>query len=278
MNTCLQNMKTYFNKLVIAISATFLLAGCNTEDPQPSNQSRYAFLKKVTTSTGDSREFTYTPQGIMEGVKGTGGLALNENATSESKIFYDNRGRIAYVLTDGPNIDTENVYHYTAEGIFYKLEELINNKVESYHTFEYEDVNGAKRLKTQYAFYKDISFANALRETNKNTYTYDVNGNVSEVTLYRKPTATADWQLVHTIKYENYDNKIGVQHLTTGYLFTPNIRLQKNNPGKVTITLASGDQRITTHTYQYNEQNLPVKQFSTPSNASPFEREYTYHF
>ncbi|ALI99136.1 hypothetical protein [Rufibacter tibetensis] len=263
-------MKACCITLTVFFAALFL-AGCDLEDPEPNIHQPRVLLKKIATTQGDSREFQYAASGWLARVVGKGQLALNENEQTTSEIIYDNMGRVAYVLTDGPTLDTENAYYYTADNKLYKLDELINGKVESYHTFEYDT---QKRLTARYSHYKDVTI-NTPREANKVTYTYDAKGNVGEVKMYHKPTATSDWQLVQTSTYENYDTKKSVQHLSD-FLFTPRIILHGNNPGKVTTTLASGEQRVTTFTYEYNEQNLPVKKTTTPSNGTAFQTEYTY--
>ncbi|WP_210489647.1 hypothetical protein [Rufibacter aurantiacus] len=265
-------MKNYLSKLTLVFFTTLFLAGCDLEDPEPSTQSSPVFLTKINTSQGDSREFQYSASGWLTRVVGKGSLALNENAQSTSEVVYDNLGRFAYVLTDGPTVDTENAYYYTSENQLYKLDELIDDKLQSYHTFEY-NVNG--RLTARYDFYKDVTTATTPRETNKVTYTYDANGNVSEIALYTRPTTGAAWELVQKSKYENYDTKKGVQHLADA-LFTPNILLFRNNPGKVTTTLASGEVRVATFTYEYNAQNLPVRKTTSPENGTPFVTDYTY--
>ncbi|WP_207433483.1 hypothetical protein [Sabulibacter ruber] len=264
-------MKTFLSKLAFALATTLLLAGCSLDDPQPNSGPSPVLLKKVTTSQGDQREFLYTAGGWLTGIVGHGFLALNENEDSESDVIYDNWGRIAYVLTEGPDIDTENAYYYTSDNKLYKIDELINDQLESYHTFEYGN-NGKLAVRT--SFYKTAT-TDAPSAANKLSYTYDTNGNVSEETLHHRAAPAQPWQLVHTRKYENYDAKIAVEHLTD-FLFTPSIILHKNNPGKVTTTLASGEQRVTTFTYQYNEQNLPVKKTTTPSTGNAFDTMYTY--
>ncbi|RNI23584.1 hypothetical protein [Rufibacter latericius] len=264
-------MKTYVSQFTFLFFVSLFLTGCDLEDPEPSTNATPIFLKKISTSQGDSREFQYSATGWLTRVVGAGQLALNENPQSTSEVVYDNVGRISYLLTDGPILDTENAYYYTANNQLYKLDELINDKVESYHTFEY-DVAG--RLATRFSFYKDAG-STVPRETNKVTYTYDATGNVNEMAMYRKATATSAWELVQTSKYENYDTKKGVQHLGD-FLFTPTIVLFRNNPGKVTTTLANGEQRVTNFTYEYNAQNLPVKKTTSPVSGPPFQTEYTY--
>lgn len=266
-------MNTIFCRLALSLLALcFLTTSCNLEKQDPQPTSRPILLLKVATSNGDSRDFTYTPDGWLTKVTGTGFLALNENEQSSSKIIFDSWGRIGYVLTDGPDLDTENVYHYTSDNLLYKLEELIDKKVESYHTFEY-DAN--KKLAVRYSYFKPLDTDIPL-QTLKRTYTYE-NGNVSEVKHYHKTSPTGAWELVQTSKYEGYDTSKAVNHLTD-YLFTPGIVLHHNNPAKVTNTLASGEVRVTTYTYQYNEQNLPVKKTTTPQTGTSYTTEFTYRY
>ncbi|MFC6996481.1 hypothetical protein [Rufibacter roseus] len=267
-------MKTYLSKITFALFTVILFAGCNLDDPQPSPTGGYVLLSRVATTQGDSREFIYSAEGWLTRLVGNGYLALNENQTSTSNVTFDNLGRIATILTDGPELDTKNVYYYTTDHKLQKLEELIDNQVQSYHTFAYD---AQKRLTTRISFYPDASSnSNTLRETNKSTFTYHTDGNLHVHTMYHKPSTSADWQLTQTMTYENYDTMIGVQHLTSGFLFTPSIILQKNNPGKVTTVLASGEQRVSNFTYQYNAQKLPVKKTTTPSTGNAFETVYTY--
>ncbi|WP_205503608.1 hypothetical protein [Rufibacter psychrotolerans] len=264
-------MKTYLRTLAFAFVAMLFLTGCSLDNPQPTTNYNPILLKKVTTTQGDQREFLYSPTGWLTGIVGHGFLALNENEDSESEVIYDNWGRISYVLTEGPDLNTENAYFYTADNKLYKIDELINDQLESYHTFEY---NTAGKLATRYSYFKTPA-SDEPTAANKSTFTYDANGNLSEHAMYHRAANGQAWELAQTMKYEGYDGKISVDHLT-GFLFTPSIVLHKNNPGKVTITLASGEQRVTTFTYQYNEQNLPVKKTTTPSTGNAFDTVYTY--
>ncbi|WP_192822695.1 hypothetical protein [Rufibacter sp. LB8] len=267
-------MKHLFTGVLPAFLAVVLLTGC-LQDPDPQPQKPGAILlQKATTSSGDSREFVYNNQGWLTQIKGTGYLALNENQQSTSTPIFDNWGRLAYLQTDGPDLDTENAYFYTADNKLYRLDELINDQLQSYHTFAYD---AQKRLATRISFYPGPAANPALRETNKYTYTYNPEGNVTEIKVYQKPDATQDWQLTQTRTYENYDTKVSVAHLTD-FLFTPTITLHKNNPGKVTTTNVGGSVHTATYTYDYNAQNLPVKKTTSPSTGTAFTTEYTYLF
>jgi hypothetical protein len=268
-------MTSILRFLAMALLVPVLLTGCDLEEPTPVDPSQSpVYLTKVSTSQGDERQFVYNGQGWLTQIIGKGSFSLNGSQTSTSNVLFDNWRRIAYVITDESGKDAENVYHYTSEHMLYKLEELVDGTVERYHTFEY-DAN--RLLNTRYSFSKDATVTDAPRATNKLVYTYDASGNVTEIASYHKPNLTSDWQLTQTQKFTDYDSKTGVQHMTDS-LFTPTIVLQRNNPGKITTLLASGEQRVTVYTYLYNERNLPVKRTTSPSQGEIEETTFTYQF
>ena len=78
--------------------------------------------------------------------------------------------------------------------------------------------------------------------------------------------------------YENYDNK-----------FTPFAAVKgavslyegsgKNNPGKVTTTVATGEEPmvyVSNYTYQYNDKNLPTKITETDEENEQYITNFTY--
>ncbi|GAA4310022.1 hypothetical protein [Nibribacter koreensis] len=253
----------------------FSLASCDLEEPTPVDPAQGpVYLTQISTLQGDERQFVYNGQGWLTKITGKGAYALNGNTTSSSDVLFDTWRRLAYIVTQGSGTNTENVYHYTSENLLYKVEELINGQVERYHTFEYD---GNRQLKTRYGFYKEGPDAETPRATRKQTYTYAATGNVTEIVYYQKVNPASEWTLAQTQKYTDYDGKTGVQHMT-GLLFTPTIVLHRNNPGKVTTTLATGEQHVTVFAYQYNERNLPVKRTATSDQGEVLETTFTYQF
>ncbi|QHL88010.1 hypothetical protein GU926_11450 [Nibribacter ruber] len=270
-------MKAFLRLLTFGLLAPLFLTSCDLEDPAPANPSAGpVYLTRAASSAGDERQFVYNGQGWLTQIKGKGSYALNDAQESTSNILFDNWSRLAYVLTKGTAQDAENVYHYTSDNLVYKIEELVDGRVESYHTFEYD---AKKLLKTRYDFSKNAdSDSETPLATHKEVYTYETgSGNVILVESFQKAGSALDWQLVQMQKYTDYDAKIGVQHML-GFLFTPTIVLHRNNPGKVTTTLANGEQHVTTFTYEYNDRNLPTKRITTSEQGSPVETTFTYQF
>ncbi len=91
--------------------------------------------------------------------------------------------------------------------------------------------------------------------------TYQTDGNLSTIDHYSIAAGQVNWE--KTVQFSQYDNKINVddfyllEDFFDSYLFLPQVKLQKNNPGKQQITGSENDMEIL-YTYQYRD-NLPVK-------------------
>ena len=92
---------------------------------------------------------------------------------------------------------------------------------------------------------------------------YDADGNLQELTDHRP---AFDGQNESTVidRFEQYDNKINVDGFSLlhpdffEHLFLlPGVQLQKNNPGRETLT-GDGLHLKADYTYTYNNKNLPL--------------------
>ena len=97
------------------------------------------------------------------------------------------------------------------------------------------------------------------------TFTYYADSNLKEATTHYLPIP-GQTESTYTILFEQYDNKVnvdgfGILHAEffDRLIFLPGIQLQKNNPGKESLT---GDAQNYTvdYTYTYSDKNMPLSQ------------------
>ncbi|MGH2647683.1 MAG: hypothetical protein ACRDE8_08955 [Ginsengibacter sp.] len=93
--------------------------------------------------------------------------------------------------------------------------------------------------------------------------TYNADGNLEELTDHR-PAMNGQNETTSVDRFEQYDNKINVDGFSLlhpdffEHLFLlPGVQLQKNNPGKETLT-GDGINLKVNNTYTYNDKNLPL--------------------
>lgn len=121
--------------------------------------------------------------------------------------------------------------------------------------------------------------------------TYFPDGNLSDIT-YHYPTSEGQPQeLSHTIHFEQYDDKFNPEGFSLLHeeffdhlVLLPGVILQKNNPGKETLT-GVAETYTAQYAYTYNDKKAPVTKtgdllFLTGSHTGqhfPLLTTYTYH-
>jgi len=118
--------------------------------------------------------------------------------------------------------------------------------------------------------------------------TYYVDGNLAFLYLYYAATP-GTLALTSKEEFLDYDNKMNVDDITLlkdffdSYLFLPQVRLQKNNPGRVNITSDVNEYQIA-NSYQYRN-DLPLVKFSLVNQTKggngqgpiKVETDFTYY-
>ena len=149
------------------------------------------------------------------------------------QYFYDQAGRVQAVwYTDSTG------FVYTKVNFSYNLEQLV--KLE-------------RLRKTVTGFVVDKIL----------TMTYYADGNLQEIADHRPPF-NGQPETTSIYRFEHYDEKINVDGFSLVHndffdhlLLLPEVKLQKNNPGKETLT-GDGIHYTIDYTYTYNDRNSPV--------------------
>ncbi len=231
-------------------------------------------LGKVVHSGGASREFSYHSSGQLLAIHGKGGYALSGNTESHSQVLYNAFGKIKEVTTTGDSFTYQTVYSYDASRQLVQTEEYINSQLQYYFTYEY---NPRGQLIAKYSFAPQTPESSAFEAAFKREYEYDQLNNLSQVTEFSKAAGSNDWTIYLVYHYSDYDNGYSVNHLLNYPHHLPVVMLLYNNPGKeIRINYPSGAQTITTHRYEYNRENYPVKRITTSSNNTSSRITFSY--
>jgi hypothetical protein len=155
-----------------------------------------------------------------------------------------------------------------------RTEEYINTQLQYYFTYEYNDQG---RLITKYSFAPQTPESSTFKATIKREYEYDQRNNLSQVTEFSKADGSNDWTIYLTNQYSDYDNGHSVNHLLNNPHLIPDVILWNNNPGKeIRINHPSGATTVTTHRYEYNLDNYPVKRLTASSNNTSSLITFSY--
>jgi len=112
---------------------------------------------------------------------------------------------------------------------------------------------------------------------------YYADGNLQQYDDYNTDNNNGPVTLTNTVNFSNYDQGINVddfyllKNFWDDLLFLPQVKLQKNNPGHVTMTGATNDYVID-YTYQYNADKLPVQKdlTMTITRGANTGQQYTF--
>ena len=92
---------------------------------------------------------------------------------------------------------------------------------------------------------------------------YFPDGNLKDITYHYLPFEGQP-EVQYTLHYDQYDNKLNEggfgllhQEFFDHLVFLPGVQIQKNNPGKESLT-GDGDNYTVTYTYTYNDRSAPL--------------------
>ncbi|MCB0534238.1 MAG: hypothetical protein KDD14_18695 [Saprospiraceae bacterium] len=109
----------------------------------------------------------------------------------------------------------------------------------------------------------------------KHVFGYDNRGNLNKVEVFEQ-TGVDQFKLLETTTYSDFDDKINPLSWQLRYPYIPQLRLQFNNPRKVSVQAEDGTVSTTTYAYEYNAQGLPVSNQETRPNGGVLNSTYQY--
>lgn len=248
--------------LFVVAALTLTACGDKDDDAQPATDTLTPCkVTSVTNSDGTTSDFEYNAAGYVTSITQ---VEVEDGIEYEytSAYSYDSNNRLIKeeYLSDG------EAYGYMtfeyANGLVSKTKEYYDGTLEYTATFTYDS---SKRL-------VKITEVGQDEEEYSMTFTYNSAGNVNEAKVMYMGEAFI------TTKYENYDNKL-IPYAAVKGLVNLYEGSSKNNPGKVTATMAWGEEPVTsvvTYTYQYNDKNLPTRVTGTYEEGDQDISNFTY--
>ena len=252
-------MKKYILPLVVILLTVSI--GCKKyEDPLPPEQPpvqlpvddvRTVLLKDVNAQSlpGPYYHFVYDNFHYVKQISFASGFAVYD-------VEYENN-RVK-MMTNRVN-DNIYLYHYS------------NNRVSEINEFSGAIINKTFSYRLSYNSLNQLSqvnwvfFSNNGRQdtVKKEVLTYLPTGNLAAMDHYysTEPGQPLEW--ASRDEFSDYDNKLNVDDFSvlkkeffSPYLFLPQVRLQKNNPGRQHI-ISAGNEFDIRYSYQY-QNGLPV--------------------
>jgi hypothetical protein len=244
-------MKQFF--LMAVISLAVAASGKKDDHSQrPVDDARTVLLKEVISQTLPNPyfHFAYDSLHYVKQINFAAGFSVYN-------VEYENR-RVKKMI----NTTTGNflLYSYRNKQVaeINEFSALTGDKIFSYR-FAYNNSNQLTQV-----LWFDFSNGSAGNLFKKSELTYLPDGNLSIIDHFSISAGQVTW--VKTIQFSQYDDKTNVDDFYLlgdffdSFLFLPQVKLQKNNPGKQLITAPEGDCEIV-YTYCY-ENNLPVEKTS----------------
>jgi hypothetical protein len=226
----------------------------NTQDPPtppPQEPSSTTLLKDVVINHLPSPfyHFEYNTDGQPSFVSYASGFNQYNILYDEGRLIelrnniIVNKDRLQYFYD--PMGKVVGVQYADSNGLVYKRINL---------TYDGEKLTGLERkIKLAAGFVTDKTF----------TMSYYADGNLNELTKHFLPISGHP-DLTFVDKFEQYDNKVNVDGFSLThdeffdhFVFLPEAKLQKNNPGRVTRT-GDGDNYKVDYNYTYNNKNRPL--------------------
>jgi hypothetical protein len=214
--------------------------GQNPNDPKPEG----TLFSKLDWGGGAFTELNYNGNKQIVQIR-----EVNNANIWTYKLFYDANNRLDYVrLNDFGRI----LYEYEGDQIVKIVQ--INGTTSIYeHDLTY---NAQNQIVERYYFKK---LDNGERKViSRSTYAYDAQGNLIKFQLYLTKAESEELQLVKTVIYSNFDDKINVERFLH---FKPLFfhKFFKNNPKTVQTIDEQGftPNYIETYKYTYNSKNMP---------------------
>jgi len=199
--------------------------------PSPYYHFEYNASGKLALASFASDFFRYDIK--HEGEKVTEMVNNLFSNSNKLQFVYDNAGRIKLVN------------YFDMNGTIYRKVNL------SY--------DGPKLIRMD----REVRFNNGFINNKTMTMTYYADSNLFELKVHY-PAIDGSAESNYTITYDQYDNKINADDFMVLHneffeplIILPGIRLQKNNPGKETLSGTATGYTVN-YAYTYNNKNLPL--------------------
>jgi hypothetical protein len=259
----IKTMKLHFKNSLPAFACILLIFSCKKNDPVQENNTsdkvkRYTeVVSNFSTVSGDTFNVSYD---------NSNRLVSLISPTSGNQFLYTYNGNSSYVL------DIKNGALLVIHGVFYMNANLLIDSA-----FQYNNTNDSTTMKFVYNAGKQLieqrtygySLPAGAVLFRKNSYTYDVNGNVL------KDTETGSTGGTNFVKTYTYTNVTGTT-FSLATIYTP--VLYKKLPATTSVYYPGSNTTVTSdYTYVYDAANRVTKETITNSAGNFVTRRFEYY-
>ncbi len=241
-------MKQFF--LIAIIGFTIAASGKKEDNSQrPIDDARTVLLKEIVSQTLPNPyfHFVYDSLRYIKQINFAAGFNIYNVEYEYKRVKkMTNTTTGNFLLYSYSNKQVAEINEFSA---------LTGDKI-----FSYRFVYNNNHQLTQVLWF-DFSNGGEGSLFKKSELTYHPDGNLDIIDHFTIAAGQVNW--TKTIQFSEYDNKTNVDDFYLlgdffdTFLFLPQVKLQKNNPGKQLVTAPEGDSEIA-YTYCY-ENNLPVE-------------------
>lgn len=218
------------------------------EIPPPSERQK--LVKKISASAADYFAYTYTD---------------DKHVRSQTSSFVHTPNNDIRIIT----------VNYTYENGKLKEGQLMGALQEFIHGTHFLErsvhyySNGSLMAQNRYTYdqYKRLIQVDEIPhnpidvEVTRLALTYYADGNLEKMVNSFKRVNNQNFEVSSTQIFDNYDKKIHPVPDNIWGIYLPDLKLHKNNPGRLRLILPNGNvERTTNMTYEYDQDQHPTKQ------------------
>lgn len=264
----------------LALSVLFSLTACEKDPPEtptqippqqqlPNPLPANALVKQIKWDENDHQTFQYNGKGQVSNLRMQWQYDQSDPTKIRTIVYdfeYDEQNKPVHLkLSDG--FDARYFYHG----------DLIHVTKEFYP-------GGAVAREVTYIYANNRVAQETWRVSNlpgepesvyKHAFSYDAKGNLNKIEIFEQQEDLT-YKLLETTEYSDFDDKINPASWQLRYPYLPQMRWQFNNPRREVRKVAGGQTEVTTYSYEYNAQGLPVSQRKEKPVGGALTAQYQY--
>lgn len=263
-------MKLNLTGAVLALSVVLL--SCDDSDPEPL---KTPLVLPVRLELDDyKRELVFDASNRLSEAKTSSFMPGDVVLESTTTYTYAPDGKLMMTTTDS-GYRLEFMY---ANDTIVRTDQYINDEFNQYYTFTYDERGRLHELVS----WQDVPEMGGVVPVSKEIYLYDSNDNLTIQFLYVYNSGIQGHELLQSYEYDDYDDQPETESLFDLYVFNPQVKLRRNNPGKMVIRNRHGNTvMVDQYTYVYNAHGYATRKtttsvFSNSGSGGSYDTRYFY--
>lgn len=255
----------------LLISIGFMACSKKTNQPIDQYAYRSGKLAKVDFGNGTYDSIFYRQDGKIDKIN-IGYQIGGTTYLDKYQYSYNTAGQVDILKEEGGD---EYRYAY-ANGQLVAVNHFVNGVKMDYKLFNY--VGAGTRIASIEEYHKPYPNYPGFEFTFQKNYSYYAEGNLKEEVSYQIDN-NGQYTKHQTLTYENYDQRINIDHIYKSFLYMSGIKLTANNATQlVRKDELSGITNTYNYQFTYNNKWEPVKRKMLNPPGGSVETEITYSY